>query len=356
MSWRIALTAAALGAIVLLAPARLLAADPAVEALRERDAYVSPRALGVAAAAAEAQLADGARELNDDRRPVKLAIVLGPVGAPSMQAYARDLRRELEYEGTLVVTAPRRNVVVAGPDPPAVTTQRLRGARVQRIRNPVDKVLTAAAVAAPPPGEATGGTRAIAGLLALGALGAAWAVAWGLRRERKGRRGELAEARGYLATCVDAARARAGALGSRADLGDEARAKVDAALVHESDALARLRAADSAADVELVLPPLRAALHELAEAGASIGLDLPADRPFAGLCAVDPAHGTTDGQAPVEGRGVVPVCADCAALAGRGDRLVRRMVATPAGPVPFDQMSSDPLREPPDREPAASEA
>jgi hypothetical protein len=330
MSWRIALAALALGVIASLAPASVLAADPALEALRERDAYVSTRVLGVAAAAAEADLAEGAKELNDARRPVKLAIVLGPVGAPSMQAYARELRRELEYDGAVVVTAPGRNVVVAGPEPPAATTQRLRDARVQRIRNPVDKVLTAAAVAAPPAGEPTGGNRAIAGLLALGALGAAWAVAWGLRRERRGKRGELAEARGYLAACVDAARARAGALGSRADLDDEARAKVDAALVHESDALARLRAADSTLDIELVLPPLRAALGELAAAGASAGLDLPADRPFDGLCAVDPAHGVAEAEA--------------------------RMIPTPNGPVPFDEMSSDPLREPPEREPAASEA
>jgi hypothetical protein len=155
---------------------------------------------------------------------------------------------------------------------------------------------------------------------------------------------------------VDAARARAGALGSRADLDDEARAKVDAALVHESDALARLRAADSTLDIELVLPPLRAALGELAAAGASAGLDLPADRPFDGLCAVDPAHGVAEAEAPVEGRGRAPVCADCAAAAARGARLVRRMIPTPNGPVPFDEMSSDPLREPPEREPAASEA
>jgi hypothetical protein len=356
MSWRIALAALALGVMGSLAPASAQVADPALVALAERDAYVSPRVLGVAAAAAEADLAAGAEEMNDARRPVKLAIVLGPFGAPSMQAYVRELRRELRYEGTLVLTAPGRNVVVAGPEPPGLTTRRLRDARVQRIRNPVDKVLTAAAVAAPPPSEPTGGTRAIAGLLALGALGAAWAVAWGLRRERRGRRGELAESRGYLEACIDAARVRAAALGARADLGEEGRSRVDAALVHESDALAHLRAADSTRDVELVLPPLRAALSELAAAGASVGQELSVERPFEGLCGVDPAHGPATNEAPVEGRGVVPVCAACAEAAAGGTLLVRRMIPTPGGPVPFDEMSSDPLRAPAPPEPATTEA
>ena len=119
----ISLRLAALALLALLAAsAPALATDPAIVALERDDAYVNPRTLGPASAEAEAELAAAAASLNRARQPVKLAIVLGPVGAPGMQAYVRRLRRTLDYEGTLVVTAPGRPVAVAGPLPRGTIT------------------------------------------------------------------------------------------------------------------------------------------------------------------------------------------------------------------------------------------
>lgn len=329
------------------------AADPASDALRDADAYVSTRALGPAAADAEARLAVGADDLAAEGRPVKLAIVLGPVGAPSMRAYARELRRGLGYAGTLVVTAPGRPVVAASPDPPAVVTRRLRESGAARVGDPTERVLVAADAVAPA-ADRGGGTRTVAAVLALAALGAAWAVAWGLRRERRGQRGELAAARGYLSACLDAVHERAAALGGRVDLDEAARAKVDAARADHADALGRLQAADSTAQIPAVLLPLRSSLARLAEVAATVGEDLPADRPFAGLCAVDPAHGPATGRAEVEGLGQAAVCVACADAAAGGTRLRRRAIPTPGGPVPFDEMPGEALVPP--RAPASAGA
>ncbi len=303
-------------ATVATAPA---AADPAVDALRDADAYVSLRALGPAAADAEARLAVGAADLAAEGRPVKLAIVLGPVGAPSMRAYVRDLRRELGGGDTLVITAPGRPVVAASTDPPAVVTRRLRESGAARRGDPTERVLVAADAVAPE-ADGGGGTRTIAAVLALAALGAAWAVAWGLRRERRGQRGELAAARGYLSACLDAVRERTAALGGRTDLDEEARAKIEAARADHADALGKLQAADSTSQIPAVLPPLRSSLTGLAEVAATVGEDLPADRPFDGLCAVDPGHGPATGAADVEGLGRASVCVACADAAARWRR------------------------------------
>jgi len=106
----------ALAAVVgVVAPAR--AADPAESALAGADVDVSARVLGDAAPAAARELTEVAAELAAARRPVKLAIVAGPVGAPSMRAYARRLARAIGWAGTLVVTAPGRPVAAVGPRP-----------------------------------------------------------------------------------------------------------------------------------------------------------------------------------------------------------------------------------------------
>ena len=94
-----------------------------------------------------------------------------------------------------------------------------------------------------------------------------------------------------------------------------------------------------------MLPPLRWALTGLAEVAATVGESLPADRPFDGLCAVDPAHGPGTGRADVEGLGRASVCVACADAADGGARLRRRAIPTPSGPVPFDEMPDDALRQ-----------
>ena len=111
--------AASLAALSLAAAAPPAgAADPAADALSARDAYASPRALGPLAPAAEAQLQEAADRLAERGQPVKLAIVAGPAGAPSMRVYARRLADEVAgEEETLVVTAPGRAVIAVGPRP-----------------------------------------------------------------------------------------------------------------------------------------------------------------------------------------------------------------------------------------------
>jgi hypothetical protein len=139
------------GALSLAGAPAALGADPALGALRAGDAYASPRVLGESALEARAQLAETAARLRAERRPVKLAVVAGPVGSPSMRAYARRLSAELGGTETLVVTAPGRAVVAVGPRPPAQITRALRAERVGRIANPVERVIAAALV-----GVATG--------------------------------------------------------------------------------------------------------------------------------------------------------------------------------------------------------
>src|SRR4029450_7924246 len=110
-------------------------ADPAAGVLEEADVYVSPRALGPAAPAAKAELAEAADRFGDAGQPVKLAIVADPAGAPSMLVYAappppvklatpappagapsllvyaRRLAGDVASGETLVVTAPGRPVI-----------------------------------------------------------------------------------------------------------------------------------------------------------------------------------------------------------------------------------------------------
>ncbi len=156
------------------------AADPALVGLESADAYVSPRALGPASKAAEAELAAAAAELAEQRQPAKLAIVLGPTGAPGMQAYARRLRRALGYDGTLVVTAPGRGVVAEGPLPRATVAGRLRRTRANAVTNPTERVILAARTAVPPPAdEDDNGVQVVIAMLGLAVIGGGWAVAWG---------------------------------------------------------------------------------------------------------------------------------------------------------------------------------
>ena len=140
----------ALAAIALVSPGAASAADPAQDALAVRDAYVSPRALGPAARAEEANLARVAARMAAEGRHVKLAIVLGPVGARNLQAYARTLAGRLAFGGTLVVTTPGGAAAAAGPRTAADITRALRAAGVRAIANPTERVTVAASVAAPP--------------------------------------------------------------------------------------------------------------------------------------------------------------------------------------------------------------
>ena len=336
--------AASLAALALAATAPAgAAADPAVGALEAADVYVSPRALGTAAPAAAAELADAAERLAGQGRPVKLAIVAGPAGAPSMRVYARRLVQEVAPGETLVVTAPGRPVIAVGPRPPAEITRRLRAAGVGAIADPVDRVIRAAELAAPAPlDDESYGTRAILVLLGLAALGAAWAVAWGARRQGRAERERMLEARAAAAVRLDAVAARGGALMERPDLPPAARADAEGAVAAHDAAAAELQAVSRAEDVERIAPRIDEAIAALSRACAAVGEPAPDHDPFAGLCAADPAHGPAVAEARIDGQAEpAEVCAACADQAAAGSPLRPRLIPIGGRPAPYTEVHPD---------------
>ena len=323
---------AASGALALAPAAR--AVDPAVAALRTGDAYVAP---GPGAVRAHARLEREARRLGDRGQEVKLAVVAGPAGAPSMRDYVADLRAELPFAGTLVVSAPGRPVIAEGPRSPAEITRALRRDHVNRRADPVDRVLAAARLAAPPP-PAGSSLRGVLGLAALAVLGGAWAAAWGIRRERRHSRVALVDARARVRLRVDALRARALALRRRADLPPAARRPLEAALALAGETDGAMDAARSPEDVGRAQAGLARGERLLGEAAALAGDDFDPGDPYAGLCAADPGHGPARARAALADReGDADVCAACAAAARAGDPRARRVVPVAGRPVPFDE-------------------
>lgn len=329
----------ALAALALAWPGTATAADPAQEALAVRDAYVSPRALGPAAPAEEAALARLAARMDEEGRPVKLAVVLGPVGARSLPVYARTLAGRLAFGGTLVVTTPGGAVAAAGPRTAADITRALRAAGVGRIANPTERLSVAASVAAPPavdPDEIS--TRTTLILVSIGLLGGLWALALGSGRNERRARREVAEARARTRVCLDALRARATALMRRDDLPPPARESVGRALGTYADAVTSLQETRAVAQVDAMAPEIRGGMDEIERAADAVGERMPGEDPFAGLCALDPAHGPSLPDAPL--------CEACDEAVGRGEPPLPRMLAEDGRPVPFDAVSYGPVLRP----------
>jgi hypothetical protein len=319
------------------------AADPARVALQHQDAYVSPIVMRGQTATARATLAKAARRLRGKGRPVKLAIVAGPAGARTMLTYARRLRVALDFDGTLVVTAPRRTVVAVGPLPPATVTRALRSVHANRVMNPVQRVIRAAEVATPEPALGTSAwIKGLAALIGLAALGGAWAAAWGIRRERRHARNALADARALMLVRLDALRARTLALGARPGLSEAARVHLRAALSAHADAMLESERATTPAEVRRARERLAEGLAETAAAARMLGERVDPDAPYAGLCEIDPAHGPATARATARGADAPLACCDaCAAAAERGDAPSRRMVSVAGRPVPFDEAPAD---------------
>jgi hypothetical protein len=291
--------------------------------------------LGEAAPAAEERLAQTVRDLEDEEREAKLAVVTGPVGAPSMTAYARRLRARIGYAGTLVVTAPGRPVRAVGPLPPAEITRRLRAGGVGAVADPTERVVLAARlVAAERPLDSGASTRQLTALIGLAILGAGWAVAWGLRREGRGRRAAVSDARNRGRVQLDALAAQAARLRAGPDGPSSALTQA------EEEARAARRALEGAGDLAAVAAAearLQAGLAALARARSAAGHEQPAD-PYSGLCRVDPAHGPAAERAvTAEGGPAIPACAACAAAAAAGAPRARRRVAVRGVPLPYDQ-------------------
>lgn len=330
----LALVLTAAGAAVAGSP------DPTFTALGLRDAYASPAALGSGAPEAERRLAEAVERLSREGKSAKIAVVTGPVGAPSMRAYARKLRRQLDYAGTVVVAAPDRPVVAVGPRAPADITNDLRAGEVGKIADPVDRAIRAAELAvqvAPDDGSGSS-SKGLTALLALAVIGGAWAAAWGLRRETRRAASAVAASRGRVRVELDALRAHLREMAARPNPPAAARAAIDRAMGSYSTALVQLERSRRPEEVLRAVPDLEDGLEAMHQAADALGTPIPEDALYSGLCAIDPGHGPATTEAvPRGGAAALPACSACAHEAEAGRPPQRRVVAAHGRDVPFDE-------------------
>ena len=173
----------------------------------------------------------------------------------------------------------------------------------------------------------------VGALLGLGALGGTWAVAWANRRAQLPQRTAMLDARTQVQVRLDALRSRTATLAQR-ELPPDARRLVDDVVEQQVLINAVLSRAADVEDVTDVDAQVEDAFISIDQAAALIGEYMPSDAPFAGLCAIDPAHGPALG---VGHDGSPATCRDCALAHGRGERLDRRQVSRTGRPVPFDE-------------------
>ncbi|HTI33512.1 MAG TPA: hypothetical protein VL422_07525, partial [Miltoncostaea sp.] len=153
---------AALAVLAALAPgAGAQGTDPVRVALERGDVFAGSGQLGARAAAARHDLAAVAAELRADDRPVKLAVVPGRGETRALLVYARRLRRDLDFDGTVVLTTPGGATAAAGPRESAEVTLAMRRVRIGRIPDPVQRLISAAEVTAAPRRSDGGTTTAL---------------------------------------------------------------------------------------------------------------------------------------------------------------------------------------------------
>ena len=337
------LAAVAVAVLALLAAPAALLADPAVEALEQGSAYVSPIVAGADAPDAQARLQEVADELQRGGRPVRIAVVPGPVGSSSMRAYAGALRRELGFGGLVVAVAPNRGIGLAGPRSQGAMTRDLREARVGAITDPVRRADAAARAAAGPllAPPASDAARALLALLGIALIGGVWAAAFGIRRNRRVRRDTLVDV-------TARARVRLDAIGARLDAlavlpGHHARAddRLDAATRVARRAQAELDRVTAPEHLPAVEEQVDEAFALLRDAESAAGVE-PHEDIFGGLCRCDPAHGPATGEAMMRPDGAVrPACTACREAADAGHPRMRRMLPSSGGPVPYDARAED---------------
>jgi len=335
------LVAVVLAACLAVAGSAAAAGDPAEGALARSAAYASPRALGAGADESQARLAAAAAALAKSGHPAKIAVVLGPAGAPSLAVYARRLRKRLHFAGIVAVATPGGRTAAAGPLRMRRIVQALQRGGVGEVLDPTARAMLAARLVAgaAPAGHGRSRTRELVALLLLAGVGGAWAGAVGVRRERRRAERRLADERARARLRLDALGARAADLAAREPSDPALRELIACA----EDAHERAREAiDAAGDAEAVrraLGGLEEGLAAVAAAARRMGEPIhSAEDPFAGLCALDPAHGPAIGQARAAGAPEpLPACAGCADAAARGERLARRLAPSirDGRPVPF---------------------
>lgn len=188
--------------------------------------------------------------------------------------------------------------------------------------------------------------REVAALIGLGGLGGTWAVAWANRRAQLPERTAMLDARTQVQVRLDALRARTAAL-ARRDLPPEARLLIDDVIEQEVLVDAILSRAATVTDVTDLEAEIDDAFMSIDEAATLVGASMPADAPFAGLCAVDPGHGLAT--SPVANRDdIVLVCDVCADDAAERVLPARRQVTIRGRPVDFDDERLQSVRLAPD--------
>lgn len=327
---RIALTLVAL----LMAAAAATAAtaeDPELrEALGERDVYASPEALGTLAGVVEERLAVRAVEMAERSQPVKLAIVSG-YGGEGPFAYAARLRRELGYDDTLVITTPQGPTGAAGPRATRSIQGAFRARHVDSIDSATQRLITASGLAVPPPPDPDPAPRGLLLLVGLTVLGGIWAVTWGVRREQRAVKTAVAERRALLRLGFDA-------LEAQIDAADSGSSEVDPRL---QAARAHLEAGRTASRLGRS-DDMDDAADELDRGCRALFGEDTTDRGrrlFAGLCVVDPAHGSATALGRVPGRELpAPLCDGCRSDLPLREPLARRQVPFDGGAVPWDEI------------------
>jgi len=175
--------------------------------------------------------------------------------------------------------------------------------------------------------------RASVALMILAMFGGVVSVAWGNRRLTRPNRLAMVDARTQLQVLLDALRARTAVLTRRDDLPAGARRQVDLVVMEHVFIDATLARAATAEEVDGLRPQLQNCLVTLEAAASNVGLELPAARPFKGLCSIDPQHGAATSSPDGDG-----LCRACIHAIGTGVELPIRMVAKAGRPVPFDEI------------------
>ena len=175
--------------------------------------------------------------------------------------------------------------------------------------------------------------RTSVALMILAMFGGLVSVAWGNRRLTRPNRLAMVDARTQLQVLLDALRARTAVLTRRDDLPTAARRAVDGVVMEHVFIDATLARAATADEVDGLRPQLQQCLVELEQAASTVGLDLPAELPFKGLCSIDPQHGAATSSPDGDG-----LCRTCISAIATGVELPVRMVAKDGRPVPFDEI------------------
>ncbi len=161
------------------------------------------------------------------------------------------------------------------------------------------------------------------------------AVAWGNRRLGSPDGDAMIDARTQLQVRLDALRARAILLRRHPGITPDLLATIDQVIEHQVLINGDTAAAGSAAVIHRLDLRVDEAFVTLQQVGDAIGVDAPADDPFAGLCSIDPEHGAATVTAPDGDM----ICAGCLVAIDSGEVPERRQVSRMGHPVPFDALT-----------------